>query len=91
MMLWKAAGISRDVAARRRGHRNISGEAVDTTTGLAIRKARQRKSHVKHDGDPMPSVDERTDAGAVAFPTTGDKLENDERQEEPDKETIIGN
>jgi len=90
MMLWNAAGIWRDVAARRRGRRNMSGEAVDTTTVLAIGKARQRKSRIKPDGASIPSVDERTDAKTVSFPKTGDTLENDERDEEPDKETITG-
>ena len=76
-MLWNAAGIWRDVAARRRGGRNMSGGALDWTFALAASKARQRKSRMKHehDGRPMPSDNERTDAETVAVPKTRDRFE----------------
>ena len=76
MMLWNAVGIWRDVSARRRGRRNISREAANSTMPVAASKARQRESRVKyeHDGEPVPSADQRTDVETDAFPKTGDKL-----------------
>jgi hypothetical protein len=66
MVLWNAAGIWRDVTARRRVRRTISGEAGDTTIV-------QRKSQMKHgrDGEPLPSADDPADAETVALPKTG--------------------
>jgi hypothetical protein len=70
MVLWNAAGIWRDVAARHRVRRTISGEAGDTTIV-------QGKSQMKHDrdGEPLPSVDDPADAETVALPKTGDLRE----------------
>jgi hypothetical protein len=70
MVLWNAAGIWRDVAARRLVRRTISGEAGDTTIA-------QRKSQMKRDrdGEPLPSVDDPADAETVALPKTGDPRE----------------